>query len=75
VSEPETETETTEEWVIEFQSSVGGKWMRWIIHDVWHSLQDAKGYIARQQPIRRHVVAWRIVHLTTMFKITREVVE
>jgi hypothetical protein len=49
--------------------------MRWIIHDVWHSLQDAKGYIARQQPIRRHVVAWRIVHLTTMFKITREVVE
>jgi hypothetical protein len=72
VSEPETETE--EEWVIEYQASPSDRWKPWALDYCHFTLEDAREALRRWEAVYRLVYAWRIVHETTVYTVTREVV-
>ena len=73
MSEPETDTE--EEWLIEYQARPGDRWKPWALDYCHLTLEDARAALQKSQAIYELIVAWRIVHETTLYTVTREVVE
>jgi hypothetical protein len=73
MAEPETDTE--EEWLIEYQASQGDRWKPWALDYCHVTLEDARAALQKSQAIYELIVAWRIVHETTLYTVTREVVE
>jgi hypothetical protein len=73
VSEPETESE--EEWVIEYKASDRDEWRGWIVDYCYYTLRDAQEAVRSLKTAYPLICAWRIVHETTVYTVTREVVE
>ena len=71
MSEPETE----EEWLIEYQARRGDRWKPFALDYCHYTLEEARQALRKWQSVYRLIVAWRIVHETTMYTVTREVVE
>lgn len=73
MSEPETDTE--EEWLIEYQARPGDRWKPWALDYCHVTLEDARAALRKLQAVYELIVAWRIVHETTVYTVTQEVVE